>query len=102
MSAARQRVLRMCGCTGGGNSPRAVQRQTVRALIDNRRATSRTVSKSGVIARCSSMERPEENKSFREDRAGIGRREQNQEYYTYVHDTRGKLQQRLIARNGTK
>jgi hypothetical protein len=51
MSAARQRVLRACGCTGAGKSPSAVQRQTVRALIDKRRATSRTVSKSGVVAR---------------------------------------------------
>jgi hypothetical protein len=49
MSAARQRVLRECGWTGGGSRPSAVQRHTVRALIDNRRATSRTVSKSGVI-----------------------------------------------------
>jgi hypothetical protein len=48
MSAARQRVLRVCGCTGAGSKPSAVQRQTVRSLIDNRRATSRTVSKSGL------------------------------------------------------
>jgi hypothetical protein len=51
MSAARQRVLRLWGCTGGGNSPNAVHRHTVRSLIDNRLATSRTVRRSGVIAR---------------------------------------------------
>jgi hypothetical protein len=55
MSAARQRVLRACGCTGGGNKPRAVQRHTVRSLIDKRAATSRTVSRSGVIARIAIM-----------------------------------------------
>jgi hypothetical protein len=48
MSEARQRVLRECGCTGGGNSPIAVQRHTVRSLIDNRRATSWTVKRSGI------------------------------------------------------
>jgi hypothetical protein len=50
MSAARQRVLRACGCTGGGKIPNAVQRHTVRSLIDSRRATSRTVSRSGSTA----------------------------------------------------
>src|SRR5689334_17613651 len=51
MSAARQRVLRECGCTGGGNKPNAVQRHTVRSLIDNRRATSWTVRRSGIKMR---------------------------------------------------
>ncbi len=58
MSAARQRVLRVCGCTGGGKIPIAVQRHTVRSLIDNRRATSRTVSRSGIIARVPIMSAP--------------------------------------------
>jgi hypothetical protein len=71
MSAARQRVLRTCGCTGGGNNPSAVQRQTVRALIDNRRATSRTVSKSGVIARCEGgMSDPKKTRLFA--KTGLG------------------------------
>jgi hypothetical protein len=51
MSAASQRVLRACGWTGGGNSPNAAQRQTVRALMESRLATSRTVSRSGFIGR---------------------------------------------------
>ncbi len=71
MSAARQRVLRACGCTGGGNNPSAVQRHTVRALIDNRLATSRTVSKSGVIASCGNMSDLKKTSLFAT--AGLGR-----------------------------
>lgn len=59
MSAARQRVLRACGWTGDGRSPSAVQRHTVRSLMESRRATSRTVSKYGVIAGIENMSDPE-------------------------------------------
>ncbi len=70
MSAAHQRVLRACGCTGGGSSPNAVQRHTLRSLIDNRRATSRTVSKAGAITRVESMSDPKKKSLLREDRVG--------------------------------
>ncbi len=55
MAAARQRVLRACGWTGDGSSPKAVQRQTVRSLIESRRATSRTVRRSGFMAHTAIM-----------------------------------------------
>lgn len=64
MSAARQRVLRACGCTGGGRIPNAVQRHTVRSLIANRRATARTVSKSGLLAGIVVMSVPREKALF--------------------------------------
>jgi hypothetical protein len=57
-------VLRACGCTGGGNRPSAVQRHTERSLIDKRRATSRTVSKSAVIVREENISDLEKNAVF--------------------------------------
>lgn len=75
MSAARQRVLRACGCTGGGNMPNAVHRHTVRSLIDNRRATSRTVRRSGTNTRVLIMSVPRETSLIAEGRAEIDRRQ---------------------------
>jgi hypothetical protein len=75
MSAARQRVLRACGCTGGGKILNAVQRHTVRSLIDNRRATSRTVRRSGNIADVRIMSVPRETSLVAEGQAGNDRSE---------------------------
>jgi hypothetical protein len=68
--------------------PNAVQRHTVRSLIDNRRATSRTVSRSGINVREPIMSAPRETSLVTEHRAGIDRSEHLRVYCTLVHISR--------------